>query len=51
MKKSVTLISAALLMAVSSFSTPAVAQIGPKTLILYDAPQGTQFSKLGTESC
>ena len=30
-----------------SIKQPAAAPLGPKTLIVYDAPPGSQFSKLG----
>ncbi|MGV8804763.1 MAG: DUF2334 domain-containing protein [Polaromonas sp.] len=48
MKKLIYLLSAALMMLVALISQPAMAQTGPKTLIVYDAPPGTQFAKLGT---
>lgn len=47
MKKLVRFISFAMLLAMALIGQPAAAQTGPKTLIVYDGPPDTEFSKLG----
>lgn len=47
MKKLVRFISFAMLLAMALIGQPATAQTGPKTLIVYDGPPDTEFSKLG----
>lgn len=47
MKKILRFISVAALLAASLTGPPAAAQAGPKTLIVYDGPPGTEFAKLG----
>ncbi len=48
MKKVFSFLSIAILLAVTLMAQPAVAQTGPpKTLIVYDGPPNTEFSKLG----
>ena len=47
MKKIFSFLSIALLLAVALAAPPASAQTGPKTLIVYDGPPNTEFSKLG----
>ena len=47
MKKLFHFLSIALLLAAAWVAPPASAQTGPKTLIVYDGPPNTEFSKLG----
>ena len=47
MKKLLHFLSVALLLAAAWIAPPASAQTGPKTLIVYDGPPNTEFSKLG----
>ena len=47
MKKLFHFLSIALLLAAALVAPPASAQAGPKTLIVYDGPPNTEFSKLG----
>ena len=47
MKKLFHFLSIALLLAAALVAPPASAQTGPKTLIVYDGPPNTEFSKLG----
>ncbi|MDB5868348.1 MAG: papd-like protein [Polaromonas sp.] len=47
MKKLFSMLCAVLLFAAALAGQPAAAQTGPKTLIVYDGPPGTQFAKLG----
>ena len=47
MKKLLHFLSVALLLAAAWVAPPASAQTGPKTLIVYDGPPNTEFSKLG----
>jgi len=47
MKKIVGFLYLAMFLAVAMLAQPAAAQVGPKTLIVYDAPPDTEFSKLG----
>lgn len=47
MKKLLHFLSVALLLAAALVAPPASAQTGPKTLIVYDGPPNTEFSKLG----
>lgn len=47
MKKIFRLMSATLLLAAAVIAPPALAQAGPKTLVVYDAPPNNEFSKLG----
>lgn len=47
MKKIFSFLSIALLLVAALAAPPASAQTGPKTLIVYDGPPNTEFSKLG----
>ncbi|MDB5932492.1 MAG: papd-like protein [Polaromonas sp.] len=47
MKKLFRFLVAALFLATALIGQPASAQAGPKTLIVYDGPPGTEFAKLG----
>jgi len=47
MKTLLSFMLAAMLGAVALFAQPAQAQTGPKTLIVYDGPPNTEFSRLG----
>src|SRR5450830_1067805 len=47
MKNIFRFVSVALLLAATLFGQPVAAQTGPKTLIVYDGPPGSEFAKLG----
>ena len=47
MKTILRFMSVALCLATTLLAQPALAQAGPKTLVVYDAPPDNEFSKLG----
>lgn len=47
MKNIFRFVSVAMLLAATLFGQPVAAQTGPKTLIVYDGPPGSEFAKLG----